>query len=52
MSIEGGYRQTTLMTHGFSSDQGKIEFTLPVGAYATTLLREIMKPIDPIKSGF
>ena len=52
LSIEGGYRQTTLMTHGFSSDQGKIEFTLPVGAYATTLLREIMKPIDPIKSGF
>ena len=52
LSTEGGYRQTTLMTHGFTSHEYNIEFTLPVGAYATSLLRELIKPIDPIKSGF
>jgi len=25
---------------------------LPVGAYATTLLRELMKPLNPIEAGF
>jgi tRNA(Glu) U13 pseudouridine synthase TruD len=29
-----------------------LEFTLLRGAYATVLLREIMKPEDLIKSGF
>ena len=52
LSIEGGYRQTTIMTSGFTFRECNIEFTLPVGAYATTLLRELIKPIDPIKSGF
>jgi tRNA(Glu) U13 pseudouridine synthase TruD len=29
-----------------------LSFKLPKGAYATTLLRELIKPTDPIKAGF
>jgi tRNA(Glu) U13 pseudouridine synthase TruD len=38
----------------FSYTQGPLaaSFKLPKGSYATTLLREIIKPEDPIKSGF
>jgi tRNA(Glu) U13 pseudouridine synthase TruD len=30
----------------------ELSFKLPKGSYATTLLRELIKPIDPIKAGF
>jgi tRNA(Glu) U13 pseudouridine synthase TruD len=29
-----------------------LSFKLPKGSYATILLRELMKPKDPIRSGF
>jgi len=32
--------------------QAKIRFTLIKGSYATTLLRELMKPGNPVDSGF
>ncbi|HJU79771.1 MAG TPA: tRNA pseudouridine(13) synthase TruD [Nitrososphaeraceae archaeon] len=53
LSVEGGFRQLPLMVNDFSfSDNLLINFKIPVGAYATILLRELMKPVDPIKSGF
>jgi tRNA pseudouridine13 synthase len=53
LSAEGGFRQLPLMVSGFRFNQNnEFKFMLPVGAYATTLLRELIKPINPIKAGF
>ena len=53
LSVEGGFRQLPLLVNDFShSDNLLINFKIPVGSYATILLRELMKPMDPIKSGF
>ena len=53
LSVEGGFRQLPLLVNDFSySDDLHVKFKIPVGAYATILLRELMKPDDPIKSGF
>jgi tRNA pseudouridine13 synthase len=53
LSVEGGFRQLPLLVNDFSySDNLLISFNIPIGSYATILLRELMKPIDPIKSGF
>lgn len=35
-----------------SRNQAKVAFTLSRGSYATVLLRELMKPNDPMESGF
>jgi tRNA pseudouridine13 synthase len=53
LSVEGGFRQLPLMVKDFSySDNLLVNFKIPIGAYATILLRELMKPMDPIRSGF
>ncbi len=53
LSVEGGFRQLPLLVNDFSySDNLLISFKIPIGSYATILLRELMKPMDPIKSGF
>ena len=53
LSVEGGFRQLPLLVNDFSySDNLLISFKIPIGSYATILLRELMKPVDPIKSGF
>jgi tRNA pseudouridine13 synthase len=54
LSQQGGFRQAPLWCMDFSYTQGPLaaSFKLPKGSYATTLLREIIKPEDPIKSGF
>ncbi len=53
LSVEGGFRQLPLLVNDFSySDDLLVKFKIPVGSYATILLRELMKPNDPIKSGF
>jgi len=55
LSHQGGFRQALLWCIDFSYKQQsplKVSFKLPKGSYATTLLREIIKPEDPIKSGF
>jgi tRNA pseudouridine13 synthase len=54
LSQQGGFRQAPLWCMDFSYRQGPlaVSFKLPKGSYATTLLREIIKPEDPIKSGF
>lgn len=53
LSLQMGFRQTSLFCSEFSYF-GRLEllFKLPKGSYATTLLRELIKPLDPIKAGF
>ena len=53
LSAQGGFRQAPLWCKDFShTDSVVLRFKLPKGSYATTLLRELMKPQDPIRSGF
>jgi len=53
LSVEGGFRQLPLLVTDFSYCENlKVKFKIPIGSYATILLRELMKPEDPIKSGF
>jgi tRNA pseudouridine13 synthase len=54
LSHQGGFRQAPLwcMDFWYEQDPLKVSFKLPKGSYATTLLREIIKPDDPIRSGF
>jgi tRNA pseudouridine13 synthase len=53
LSAKGGFRQSILWCRGFNhSGSLQVSFKLPKGSYATTLLREIMKPDSPIEAGF
>ncbi|MDQ3851439.1 MAG: tRNA pseudouridine(13) synthase TruD [Thermoproteota archaeon] len=54
LSHQGGFRQAPLWCTDFwyERDPLRVSFKLPKGSYATTLLREIIKPDDPIRSGF
>jgi tRNA pseudouridine13 synthase len=56
LSEAGGFRQTVLISKDFkyatSANSTDVEFAVPKGTYATTLLREIVKPSDPIIAGF
>jgi tRNA pseudouridine13 synthase len=54
LSHQGGFRQAPLWCTDFwyERDPLMVSFKLPKGSYATTLLREIIKPDDPIMSGF
>ena len=54
LSHQGGFRQAPLwcMEFSYRQDPLVVSFKLPKGSYATTLLREIIKPEDPIRSGF
>ncbi|MCI0564742.1 MAG: tRNA pseudouridine(13) synthase TruD [Nitrososphaera sp.] len=55
LSQQGGFRQAPLWCTDFAfrtSPELAATFRLPKGSYATTLLRELIKPQDPIRSGF
>ncbi len=52
VSDEGGFRQATIQCRDFSISEPYLSFTLSRGSYATILLREIIKPMDPIAVGF
>jgi len=56
VSVEGGFRRPHLPVLGAkscrSASNAELDFTLPRGGYATVLLREIIKPVDPFLSGF
>ena len=57
VSSEGGFRQAAIQCSDYSSsildDGGSIVgFSLSRGSFATILLREIMKPDDPMIAGF
>jgi tRNA pseudouridine13 synthase len=56
ISAEGGFRNPVLQINDITwvrqEDAIHIEFTLPKGSFATVILREIMKPVDPMAAGF
>ncbi len=52
VSGEGGFRHAVMLCKEFSADQPYVSFTLSRGSYATILLRELMKPSDPLVAGF
>lgn len=55
VSADGGFRQASMLCREFSyslNDSLETKFVLNKGSYATILLRELMKPNDPIKTGF
>jgi len=55
VSVEGGFRQASMFCKDFSYSLNgslQIRFVLSKGSYATILLRELMKPRDPIIAGF
>jgi len=56
VSNEGGFRQAPLLATGMKREQVEggvtLSFNLGRGEYATTLLREVLKPEDPLISGF
>lgn len=56
VSAEGGFRRVPLVARdlGFAlgSEGALLSFALARGEYATTLLREVLKPDDPVSSGF
>jgi len=52
VSSEGGFRQAAIHCSDYSSYDAVVEFSLSRGSFATILLREIMKPTDPIIAGF
>ncbi len=52
VSSEGGFRQAAINCSDHSSSDATVEFSLSRGSFATILLREIMKPKDPIIAGF
>ncbi len=56
MSNEGSFRQAPLLvkdaTYEAQGEKPTLSFTLGRGEYATTLLREVLKPEDPLSEGF
>jgi len=50
--VRGGFRQAAIHCSNYSSYDATVEFSLSRGSFATILLREIMKPRDPIIAGF
>jgi len=54
LSQQGGFRQAPLWCMDFSYNKSPlvVSFKLPKGSYATTLLREMIRPEEPIMSGF
>lgn len=51
-SAEGGFRNSSIQCQNFSISGNVVAFLLGRGSYATIILREIMKPKDPILAGF
>jgi tRNA pseudouridine13 synthase len=51
-SEEGGFRQAVVSCRDFEIKDPYVDFTLSRGSYATILLREIIKPADPVAAGF
>ncbi len=56
LSSEGGFRHAPLLAADATQESGQgwtaLSFSLGKGEYATTLLREILKPEDPLETGF
>ncbi len=51
-SNEGGFRNSSVTCNDFSINDNTVKFSLSRGSFATIVLREIMKPKDPLLAGF
>jgi len=51
-SSEGGFRNSSVNCSDNSISNSTVQFTLSRGSFATIVLREIMKPQDPLAAGF
>ena len=52
LSVEGGFRNASINYDNFSIDKDLVKFQLSRGSYATIVLREILKPANPLDCGF
>ena len=52
ISVGGGFRNASIQCGGFQASSNMIEFQLSRGSYATIVIREILKPEDPLSCGF
>ncbi len=52
VSSEGGFRQAAICCTDCFVQGDVVEFSLSRGSFATIVLREIMKPRDPLSAGF
>lgn len=52
ISSEGGFRQAAITYTNVDVSADRIHFTLSRGSFATIILREIIKPEDPLAAGF
>ena len=52
ISSEGGFRNSAIKCEGYSINDNIVSFSLSRGSFATIVLREIIKPENPLASGF
>lgn len=52
LSSEGGFRTARIICTDFAAKKDTASFTLQRGSFATIVLREMMKPADPLGAGF
>ena len=52
LSLDGGFRNASIDMQDFSIQKNLIKFQLSRGSYATIVLRELLKPENPLECGF
>ena len=52
ISSEGGFRNSTIKCDNYDVNDNIVSFSLSRGSFATIVLREIIKPENPLASGF
>ena len=52
ISNEGGFRNTSIKCSDYMAQDNTVSFSVSRGSFATIVLREIMKPENPLFSGF
>ena len=52
ISVDGGFRNASINYLNLNINENLIKFQLSRGSYATIILREILKPENPLDSGF
>ena len=52
ISVEGGFRNAAIQCNDFETNDNIVKFNLSRGSYATIVLREILKPENPLENGF
>ena len=52
ISNEGGFRNSSIKCDDYKIKDSIVSFLLSRGSFATIVLRELMKPNNPLASGF